>query len=209
MELLKDVLQQTAAKPLISLKAINPWLRALLLCLSFWSQLMKCFGCGAAISADDKFCASCGKPLRGGRRAHGTHRDERREARPAQSGIGHTAYLDLLVQKKQKSTLRKRAVRAVFLLVSGTLVALFGGNLSGSDFYIPVGIMTVLVLLTFVPYEIWLTEAQYRALPESTNERGEHQCVKCGNRGIHRSTTYQTNSTDAVCSRCRLPLWQE
>jgi len=97
----------------------------------------------------------------------------------------------------------------IFVLVLAGLFAALALLPRGDSFILPSVICGVLLLLTLLgSSEVRLTEAEYYVLPGSRDTRGEHRCIHCGHPGIYRSSPYETNHTNADCSKCRTALWQ-
>lgn len=54
-----------------------------------------------------------------------------------------------------------------------------------------------------------MSQSMYYSIPGSTNHKGKHVCIYCGQWGIHRHTQYKTTTTHADCSKCGANLWVE
>lgn len=75
------------------------------------------------------------------------------------------------------------------------------------DALIFVAIVGVILLLS--SSKTHLNSKQYHSLCDSKADNGEHQCVFCGNHGIYRCTTHNTNITECHCSKCKQHLFNE
>lgn len=122
---------------------------------------------------------------------------------------GAAQYAGLMEAKRR----RQRALRIALGLASSSLVAaaLLGTDIArGSELGIAAlagaGVLAVFALFYSNKF---LSRDAYYSVSGSTDDEGEHRCLKCGHRGIHRSTVYKTETTEAHCSKCRFPLWRE
>jgi predicted RNA-binding Zn-ribbon protein involved in translation (DUF1610 family) len=133
----------------------------------------------------------------------------------AQSSPGNTggsrsaapAEVDALAMMKDQLRQKKAFRLAVVFAIAA--VAIPVTLLKGGSGYLPFALVFPVIAMVNILLQTFLSQSQYRNLPGSTDTRGEHRCLQCGHRGIHRSTIYQTNTTVARCSKCGLKMWAE
>lgn len=52
-----------------------------------------------------------------------------------------------------------------------------------------------------------INEAEYRALPGSTDASGRHHCVYCGHVGVYKRGAYRSNTVWHTCTACKKVLF--
>lgn len=134
-----------------------------------------CTQCGTSAKSSDKFCGGCGHHI-GGDDADG----------------------QALFSKLMKNVRWRNfgvLVAAVVLLVVAWVYVQGTGKL----------VATVFLFIVYVNYgrSTYMSQSEYYSIPGSTDDRGEHLCVHCGNRGIFRKGKYKTNNSYANCSKCQ------
>jgi hypothetical protein len=123
-----------------------------------------------------------------------------------QTPDGKQAYFGLVAAKANKALWFHVVFSGVGLL---GLAGLFFMASKGVPWPVSMGVFGVsALLLVAVDFTKW-KEHEYYTVPGSRDGNGEHRCIHCGHRGIHRSTEYKTTTTYARCSKCRETLWVE
>lgn len=129
---------------------------------------------------------------------------------PNQNHEGLAMYKAIIERKTQRAKRIKRCFQAALLvgLVAPVLsYVYFGVHISDSLALLFPVCFVLLVFSLFSSSTQRLTVDEYKALPGSTDRDGNHRCIACGNKGIHRRTIYRTTTTVAACSKCEQPLW--
>jgi hypothetical protein len=165
-----------------------------------------CTQCGHARASRDRFCSTCGHPHDGAPAAPHAERAARRPAFvPALRTPDGAKVHDALVRRKRRRTIQFRVVLSACALLG--LGGAWWLMRSGGAWPLALGATVVSgLLMVLVDPRRW-REAEYYSVPGSRDADGEHRCIHCGHRGIHRHGKYRSNTTYADCSRCKEPLW--
>jgi hypothetical protein len=97
-----------------------------------------------------------------------------------------------------------KLIAGIIMLVSGIYCLSQNGDATAGVIF---AMGALLFLSSFMACSLVRSEQVYYTFPGSRGANGEHQCIFCGGRGVHKSTPYKTNDTDAKCSKCRKDLW--
>ena len=157
---------------------------------------MHCYKCRAENAPNSKSCRNCGKIF----------------SRPAGGEIGLNDYPNKVGQEALASLKAKKSKRGILVLLIGLgLVASFAATayFMHNGWFAVGAFVAVILVLNMVAVVSRIYEADYSSLPGARDERGDHRCIHCGNRGIWRRTPYATNTTIAACSKCKIDLYYE
>ena len=108
------------------------------------------------------------------------------------------------------SKARAKAGKAfTFFLASCFVLAMLWAQDSGSNgfFYFLAFWVVLVVTVTFMGRDRWLSQAEYYSITGSCDHNGEHRCIFCGNKGIYRQGEYAGNTKYAQCSKCQEALF--
>lgn len=124
------------------------------------------------------------------------------------SSEGLACYKSLVDSKRAKLARSRKDSRLFLLLVFVLTTSLLFTRAGDIAMFIalPSGFL-LLMSLGSLP-EPRLTVDEYKSLPGAVGNNGEHSCIRCGHRGIHRNTVYKTSTVRAACSNCEQPLWE-
>jgi hypothetical protein len=170
---------------------------------------MKCFDCDADLTPGKRFCGNCGREIR---KHNGNGNLRKASGIPRKSFPIPEAMIALKAWEAAKEDqhtklMRKlRIIAGIIMLVSGIYCWSQNGDATAGVIF---AAGALLLLFSLWACSLVRSEHVYYAFPGSRGANGEHQCIFCGGRGVHKRTPYQTNSTIANCSKCRENLWQD
>lgn len=174
---------------------------------------MFCTKCGTKIGAGARFCGGCSWPI-AGTVAHASASQERqgnhRQSWVPAAKTSNGAAAITAVRKRKSSVLWSVVgVNAVVVvgLLGGSMIASRGSALAEWG-VIAAGICVIVTLLAATNINKW-SQKVYYSIPGSRDSAGEHRCLWCGSRGIHKRGVYKTDLVIADCSKCGAELWQE
>jgi ribosomal protein L37AE/L43A len=155
---------------------------------------MKCFDCNHENEKGSKFCSNCGKSFKP---KNNSNKDS--HAYPNQNAI--KMHADRL-QERANSPFKMIVLYAVTLIF---MLFVTSGNLK--FFAISAIVLGLLCLTLYFKIKKAVVEDFYYTIPSSKDEQGNHRCIFCGNKGIHKSTIYRTSITVNTCTKCRKQLF--
>lgn len=122
---------------------------------------------------------------------------------------GRARYEELLAtNRRNRNIVRTMTLFMAAVVAVGTIV-LSARPQSGQTSLLGGFIALVLISASLGAASKFLNQKSYYTVPGSRDVHGDHRCLRCGGKGIYRSTQYQTTTTRAVCSKCKLPFWTE
>ncbi len=113
---------------------------------------------------------------------------------------------------RKRRFFRKHLVVVLILAISAFLFYSYQQHFHDEEsVIIPVLLFTAFVLFALYPYRTgWLLSSDfYYLIDGSTDNKGNHRCIKCGGRGIWRSGVYKSSHVYCYCSKCKFGLWRE
>lgn len=155
---------------------------------------MKCFDCNHENENGSKFCSNCGKNFRPKRNDNKINQ----------------VYPDANAIKMHADRLKERAnspFKMIVLYLSSLVFMLFMSNGNFKYFGIAALVLGLLSLTLYLKIKKSVDEQFYYTIPTSKDEHGNHRCIFCGNKGIHKSTIYRTSTTVNTCTKCRTGLF--
>lgn len=170
---------------------------------------MQCFDCNHINEKNSKFCSNCGKKFNK-RKGNTSNNTANKNDMNFQDSHNHKSVypnkqaVTLHEAKQQEKAYNSVAVIVIFSIIL-VLVILMTQNLLGScigAFFVAIFFFTLLFAKKSV------TEQYYYTLPGSRDSEKNHKCIFCGNKGIYKSTIYQTNTVVNSCSKCQKPLFR-
>jgi hypothetical protein len=155
---------------------------------------MKCFDCNHINERGSKFCSNCGKDFKA--KKNNNH--------------NYSAYPDANAVTMHADKLKERAndpfkIIVFYLVVLIVSFFICGGSLLGLAI---VGFFASMFAINAFFTTRVVLEQFYYTLPSSRDLNGEHRCIFCGNKGIHKSTIYRTSTTVNTCTKCRKELFR-
>lgn len=57
------------------------------------------------------------------------------------------------------------------------------------------------------PVDTTLTSDYYYMIDKSKDKHGNHRCIYCGGKGVHKRTIYKTDDVVAKCTKCQKTLF--
>lgn len=162
-----------------------------------------CTECGHECNSDNKFCSQCGFCFEKDAKISFTKNSK--FFKPILNPEYFQEHQKLREKKKRKSlSWFLGCAIGMFILLVGIL---FGGSQLIS--IISCGLGAVIMLICGMNYaeNQELSQKEYESLPGAIDSRGEHQCVKCGNKGIHKHSAYKNPTVFSDCSKCGTVLY--
>ena len=193
------------------------------ICQNLRDDIMKCFDCGADLAAGIRLCGNCGREIRnrnGNSNRNGSRREPSGGSRQTFPIAEALTALEAWKAAKQNRHTKRQQTQRITAGIAMLLSASFCGSQIGMTRFTlgadpaPAVIAefifvaaTVILLSSLRRCVLFPSEREYYTLPGAHAATGEHQCVFCGGRGVHKKTPYKTNSTVADCTKCRANLW--
>lgn len=155
---------------------------------------MKCFDCNHINERNSNFCSKCGKDFK---------------AKKRQNNDKQT-YPDINAVKMHEDKLKEKSVSPITVTILYIIALLVAFFLGGGE------LISVVVAAIFIfPFALIgycarkpVKENFYYTIPTSRDVNGNHRCIFCGNKGIHKSTIYRTTTTSNNCTSCRKQLFR-
>jgi hypothetical protein len=155
---------------------------------------MKCFDCNHINEKGSKFCSNCGKDFKAKKREKNNQ-----QVFPDQNAV--KIHEDKLKEKSLNpitvTVLWMLALVVAFFLGEGELISVIVATI----FTLPFALMGYCARKP-------LKEKFYYTIPTSKDINGNHRCIFCGNRGIHKSTIYRTTTIAHTCTSCKKELFR-
>lgn len=168
---------------------------------------MKCFDCGEDLTPQTRFCGNCDREIKK-RNGIGARREAcgiPRQAFPIPEALIALKGWEAAKEGRHAKLMRKlKRIAGIIMLVSGIYCLSQNGDAAAAIVF---AVGALLLLFSFAAGSLARSERVYYAFPGSRGTNGEHQCIFCGGRGVHKSTPHKANSTVANCTKCRENLW--
>lgn len=190
--------------------------------------MRKCYDCNHTLEQGVSFCSNCGRKIVSKKdREKVQQQKEKKQLELFKNqrlvSLAQFQALHLQIQddaKKENKEIRIRSKKifwrcCFFLLLGGFVVEKFAPT--KNEDYISVAAVILAVNLTYVAImylftsgdgKRWLTANEYYSIVHSRYRNGQHRCIKCGSKGIYKSTPYRSNRTNCQCSKCSFPFYE-
>lgn len=156
---------------------------------------MECFKCHHINEPYAKFCSNCGKNF------HSKNTKSKAE--------NTVIYPNNEAVTMHEAKLKEKAYNSIAVIVIFSIILALMCLLAGNILGVLIGTAFIgIFFLTFLLAKKSVTEQYYYTLPASKDSEGNHRCIFCGNKGIYKSTIYQTNTVVNACSKCQKPLFR-
>lgn len=171
---------------------------------------MKCFKCQHDNPNKSNFCSKCGKKFQS-KNYKDIQLNNGEKEKFIQSNIIYPQQESInalkLIKEKKSSMINKIWFGYVTIISTLAIINIFVHIEGYTQFFIFFGIFLTILILVLTQNMQRLSENQYYSIPISLDEKEQHRCIFCGNKGIYKSTIYKTNTTVNACSKCKEVLF--